>query len=193
MPCGFAVWQLILSNSWITRQVNKRCRFLLDFEQKVKHALVGLTPDKHPFGGQEVDASSLGWAMSAVSSRAFKLHGNKQSNGINFDIPMMLPLIDMCNHSFNPNARIVQEQEAGSTKMWVKACYFILFPSWLFSQTHTLTRQILLFRNNYSLNFSLLRNSIFAIGCGWESNKEDDPLLLCYGCLSNDLFLLDYG
>lgn len=23
--------------------------------------------------------------------------------------------------------------------------------------------------------------------------KEDDPLLLCYGSLSNDLFLLDYG
>lgn len=67
--------------------------------------------------------------MSAVSSRAFKLHGNKQSNGINFDIPMVLPLIDLCNHSFNPNARIVQEQETGSTKMWVKACYFILFPS----------------------------------------------------------------
>lgn len=134
----------------ILHQVNKRCRFLLDFEQKVKHALVGLTPDKHPFGGQEVDASSLGWAMSAVSSRAFKLHGNKQSNGINFDIPMMLPLIDMCNHSFNPNARIVQEQETGSTKMWVKVV-------------------------------------------AEKAIKEDDPLLLCYGCLSNDLFLLDYG
>jgi hypothetical protein len=111
------------------RQVNKRCRFLLDFEQQVKRALVGLTPDKHPFGGQEVDASSLGWAMSAVSSRAFKLHGNKQSDGIDFDIPMMLPLIDMCNHSFNPNAKIVQEQETGSTKMRVKACFLILFPS----------------------------------------------------------------
>lgn len=23
--------------------------------------------------------------------------------------------------------------------------------------------------------------------------REDDPLLLCYGCLNNDLFLLDYG
>ncbi|AES94087.2 histone-lysine N-methyltransferase [Medicago truncatula] len=100
-----------------------------------------------PFDGQEVDASSLGWAMSAVSSRAFKLHGNKQSNGVNFDIPMMLPLIDMCNNSFNPNARIVQEQES-STKMWVVA---------------------------------------------EKAIKEDDPLLLWYGCLSNDLFLLDYG
>ncbi|WJX54361.1 hypothetical protein P8452_40254 [Trifolium repens] len=134
----------------ILHQVNKRCRFLLDFEQQVKHALVGLTPDKHPFGGQEVDASSLGWAMSAVSSRAFKLHGNKQSDGIDFNIPTMLPLIDMCNHSFNPNARIVQEQETGSTKMRVKVV-------------------------------------------AEKAIKENDPLLLCYGCLSNDLFLLDYG
>ncbi|KAJ1437879.1 SET domain [Sesbania bispinosa] len=134
----------------LLHQVNKRCRFLLDFEQQVKHVLASLPPDKHPFGGQEVDASSLGWAMSAVSSRAFRLHGNKNPNGTNMDIPMMLPLIDMCNHSFNPNARIVQEQDTSSTKMQVKV---------------------------------VAETAI----------KEDDPLLLCYGCLSNDLFLLDYG
>ncbi|XP_027186020.1 uncharacterized protein [Cicer arietinum] len=110
------------SNSSLRKKgVNKRCQFLLDFEQQVKRALVGLAPDKHPFGSQEVDASSLGWAISAVSSREFWLNGNKQSNGMNFDIPMMLPLIDMCNHSFNLNARIVQEQETSSTKMRVKA------------------------------------------------------------------------
>lgn len=130
MPFKPAVWQLILVK--FTRQVNKRCRFLLYFEQEVKRSLVGLTPDKHPFGGQEVDASSLGWAMSAVSSRAFCLHGNKHPDGINSDIPMMLPLIDMCNHSFSPNARIVQEQDADNTKMQVKACFLILFPSSLF-------------------------------------------------------------
>ncbi|XP_020220888.1 actin-histidine N-methyltransferase [Cajanus cajan] len=134
----------------LLHQVNKRCRFLLDFEQEVKRALVSLSPDKHPFGGQEVDASSLGWAMSAVSSRAFRLYGEKDPNGIRIDIPMMLPLIDMCNHSFNPNARIVQEQDTSSMKMQVKV---------------------------------VAETSI----------KEDDPLLLCYGCLSNDLFLLDYG
>ncbi|KAG5030241.1 hypothetical protein JHK87_013755 [Glycine soja] len=132
----------------LLHQVNKRCRFLLDFEREVKRALVSLTPDKHPFGGQEVDASSLGWAMSAVSSRAFRLYGEKDPNGIRIDVPMMLPLIDMCNHSFNPNARIVQEQDTSDSKMKVVAETAI---------------------------------------------KEDDPLLLCYGCLNNDLFLLDYG
>ncbi|TKY60976.1 Histone-lysine N-methyltransferase setd3 [Spatholobus suberectus] len=134
----------------LLHQVNKRCRFLLDFEQEVKRAVGNLTPDKHPFGGQEVDASSLGWAMSAVSSRAFRLYGEKDPDGIRIDIPMMLPLIDMCNHSFNPNAKMVQEQDTSSMKMQVKV---------------------------------VAETAI----------KEDDPLLLCYGCLNNDLFLLDYG
>ncbi|KAL5052501.1 hypothetical protein RYX36_033183 [Vicia faba] len=104
------------------------------------------------FPGEDIKnlqyAPVLHQVLSSVSSRAFKLHGNKNANGMNFDIPMMLPLIDMCNHSFDPNARIVQEQETGSTNMRVVAEKVI---------------------------------------------KEDDPLLLCYGCLNNDLFLLDYG
>ncbi|KAG4116207.1 hypothetical protein ERO13_D12G155501v2 [Gossypium hirsutum] len=131
-------------------QVNKRCRFLLEFEQEVKNVLKNLKPSEHPLGGQDVDASSLGWAMSAVSSRAFRLYGKKLPNGTHSDIPMMLPLIDMCNHSFNPNARILQEQDAGNPKMLIKV---------------VAEREI----------------------------KQSDPLLLNYGCLSNDFFLLDYG
>ncbi|KAK7251644.1 hypothetical protein RIF29_35018 [Crotalaria pallida] len=134
----------------LLHQVNKRCRFLLDFEQEVKRTLVNLTPDKHPFGGLEVHASSLGWAMAAVSSRAFRLYGNKGPDGVHIEVPMMLPLIDMCNHSFSPNARIVQEQDTDNTKVQVKVVAEMEI-------------------------------------------KEDDPLLLNYGRLSNDFFLLDYG
>ncbi|CAI0387765.1 unnamed protein product [Linum tenue] len=133
----------------LLHQVNKRCRFLLEFEQLVKHVLDGVetSSSDHPFGGQAVDASSLGWAMSAVSSRAFRLHGGGSHGGI--DIPMMLPLIDMCNHSFNPNARIVQEQGG---------------------------------------NDDMLINVVAETAI-----EEDDPLVINYGCLNNDLFLLDYG
>ncbi|KAJ4710065.1 Histone-lysine N-methyltransferase [Melia azedarach] len=131
-------------------QVNKRCRFLLDFEKEVGHALVSLKPNDHPFEGQDVGASSLGWAMSAVSSRAFRLHGKKLSDGTRNKIPMMLPLIDMCNHSFNPNAQILQEEDAKNTELLIKVV----------AETEI---------------------------------KENDSLLLNYGCLSNDLFLLDYG
>ncbi|XP_031271617.1 actin-histidine N-methyltransferase [Pistacia vera] len=131
-------------------QVNKRCRFLLDFDQEVRRALESLKPNDHPFGGQEIGASALGWAMSAVSSRAFRLHGKKLADGTRNEIPMMLPLIDMCNHSFNPNAQIVQEEDAGDAKLLIK----------VIAETEI---------------------------------KQNDSLLLNYGCLNNDLFLLDYG
>lgn len=107
-------------------QVNKRCRFLLDFEKEVKNALSDLSMKDHPFGGQDINASSLGWAMSAVSSRAFRLYGKKSLTEAYSDMPMMLPLIDMCNHNFEPNARIVQEQGGEQPDMLVKACLHIL-------------------------------------------------------------------
>lgn len=106
-------------------QVNKRCRFLLDFEKEVTRQVGELKLQDHPFGGADVDASSLGWAMSAVSSRAFRLHGKALQNGNRGDVPMMLPLIDMCNHSFNPNAEIVQEQSSSDPKMLVKVCLLL--------------------------------------------------------------------
>ncbi|PHU09075.1 hypothetical protein BC332_20935 [Capsicum chinense] len=130
-------------------QVNKRCRFLLEFEKLLKRELENLKPDDHPFGGQDVDSSALGWAMSAVSSRAFRLYGSKRPGGTRSNVPMMLPLIDMCNHSFDPNAEIVQEED-NSNNMLVK------------------------------------------VVAGREI-EQNDQLLLNYGGLSSDLFLLDYG
>lgn len=134
----------------LLHQVNKRCRFLLEFEKEVKDAIANLKPGDHPFGGQDIDASSLGWAMSAVSSRAFLLHRDKLSEGVLNDMPMMLPLIDMCNHSFDPNAKIIQDQDVENSQLIVKV---------------------------------VAKKDI----------KRNDPLELNYGCLSNDLFLLDYG
>lgn len=130
-------------------QVNKRCRFLLDFDKVVKQELENTKMCDHPFGGQNVDSSALGWAMSAVSSRAFRLYGNKHLDGGQVNVPMMLPLIDMCNHSFSPNAEIVQGQK-DDEKMLVKV---------------------------------IAKTSI----------EQGQPLLLNYGCLNNDFFLLDYG
>ncbi|KAL8142076.1 hypothetical protein V2J09_015108 [Rumex salicifolius] len=134
----------------ILHQVNKRCRFLLEFGNEVQQALENVEPADHPFEGLHVDASSLGWAMSAVSSRAFRLHGEMLPDGTHKDIPMMLPLIDMCNHSFNPNAKIIQDQDTERSKMLVKVV----------SETDI---------------------------------RKDESLVLNYGCLSNDFFLLDYG
>lgn len=134
----------------LLQQVNKRCRFLLEFDQLVKGALENVKLDDRPFGGQEIDASALGWAMSAVSSRAFRLYGSKRPDGTCVNAPMLLPLIDMCNHSFSANAEIVQEKEASNENMLVKVI-------------------------------------------AGSQIKQNDPLELNYGCLNNDLFLLDYG
>ncbi|KNA19815.1 hypothetical protein SOVF_057960 [Spinacia oleracea] len=131
-------------------QVKKRCRFLFNFDKQVKGAVSNIKPGDHPFGGHDIDASSLGWAMAAVSSRAFRLHGDKLSDGIHKSVPMMLPLIDMCNHSFCPNAKIIQCQGAEIAKTLVKVV----------AEKHV---------------------------------QKDAPLELNYGCMNNDIFLLDYG
>ncbi|KAG0485556.1 hypothetical protein HPP92_009635 [Vanilla planifolia] len=134
----------------LVHQVNKRCRFLLLFDKDIKDLLEHVELKDHPFGGQDLNSSSLGWAMSAVSSRAFRLYGESHTNGQRMDVPMLLPLIDMCNHSFHPNAKIFQGQENGSSKTLIKV---------------VAEAQI----------------------------EQDAPILLNYGSLSNDLFLLDYG
>ncbi|GFS40510.1 rubisco methyltransferase family protein [Actinidia rufa] len=144
----------------LLHQVNKRCHFLLDFEKEVKQTLENLKLDDHPFGGQDVDSSSLGWAMSAVSSRAFRLYGKELPDGSRANVPMMLPLIDMCNHSFNPNSEIIQEKNKWNTRMLVKASFSLSLCVYVVAGTQI---------------------------------KQDEPLVLNYGCLNNDLFLLDYG
>eukprot|EP00873_Tetraselmis_striata_P016283 jgi/Tetstr1/436547/TSEL_002702.t1 len=78
-------------------QVTKRCRFLVDFAGKDLAEVVGTERD--PFGGQIVDANALGWALAVVTSRAFRTKGPDHPAA-------MLPLIDMCNHSFKPNCEI---------------------------------------------------------------------------------------
>ncbi|KAK9091472.1 hypothetical protein Sjap_024649 [Stephania japonica] len=138
-------------------QVNKRCRFLLEFEKEIKHILQDVKPDDNPFGGQDVDASSLGWAMSAVSSRAFRLHGNKLPDGTKTYIPMMLPLIDICNHSFLQNAEIVQEQGTQPSN-------FLVVAEKQINQNDSIT-----------LNYGCLSNDFFLLDYGFviTSNPFD--------------------
>lgn len=143
----------------------------------MKDALENVELDDHPFGGQEIDASALGWAMSAVSSRAFRLYGSKHPDGTRDDAPMLLPLIDMCNHSFGANAKIVQEKEASNENMLVKV--YCISDSWNLMTTDAVYRLIAVL-------------CVYQVIAGAQI-KRNDPLELNYGCLNNDLFLLDYG
>eukprot|EP01018_Ginkgo_biloba_P038165 Gb_41393 [translate_table: standard] len=104
----------------VIHQVSKRCKLLFDFEAVVNSTCEKMSAEQHPFRGQYVDAASLGWAMSAVSTRAFRLRGDIMSDGKRGGTPMLLPLIDMCNHNFHPNSRIVQETDSCGDKFIIK-------------------------------------------------------------------------
>lgn len=113
----------------VIEQVNKRCKFLLQFVSNDIPAVVGsLDESSHPFGHQPVDAGALGWAMSAVSSRAFRIRGSQQSATTSRS-RKLLPLIDMCNHSFRPNARLVQHgaEDEGDFTLHVRGAFLALF------------------------------------------------------------------
>lgn len=47
-----------------------------------------------------MDVNALGWALAVVSSRAFSVRGEGQPSA-------MLPLVDMGNHSFEPNIEVL--------------------------------------------------------------------------------------
>ncbi|KAK9790544.1 hypothetical protein WJX73_007583 [Symbiochloris irregularis] len=87
----------------VTHQINKRCRFLLDYTTKE------LQGNADAFQGQNVDANALAWGMGVVTSRGFRLKGLSASAS-------MLPLIDMSSHSFEPNCK-VQQLSNGDVRM----------------------------------------------------------------------------
>ena len=86
-------------------QVKRRCRWLLSFSQTTLAEVRGTAAD--PFGGAAIDANALGWALGVVSSRAFRTRGPNSPAS-------MLPMIEIANHSFEPNAKVVPAGAAGA-------------------------------------------------------------------------------
>ncbi len=110
--------------------MKKRCEFLLQFAaEDIPNIIRDRGNDKHPFGGQQVDASALGWAMAAVSSRAFCVKQSGESG-----CQSLLPLVDMCNHSFTPTARLVQHHTSSAQSL--PFLEVILLISWICSSSN---------------------------------------------------------
>lgn len=84
----------------VSSQIIKRCKWLLQFSSTELQQ-----KDNSPFDGSVIDANTLGWAFAAVTSRAFRPGGPKSAG-------VLLPLIDMCNHSFSPNAKVIGSKNA---------------------------------------------------------------------------------
>jgi hypothetical protein len=67
--------------------------------------------------------------MAAVSSRAFCVKQSGESG-----CPSLLPLVDMCNHSFTPTARLVQHHT--SSAQLLPFLEVILLISWICSSSN---------------------------------------------------------
>jgi len=87
-------------------QAAKRCRFLLDFASGplAGHAAAVSQPLLGAGASPAEDAASMGWALAAVSSRAFNVGGRRA----------LLPLVDMLNHGGALGANCAVEPEGGS-------------------------------------------------------------------------------
>ena len=82
----------------VSAQVVKRCRWLAEFTAMDEVKRLG----RDLYGedaGSVLSPNTLGWALSAVTSRAFRPGGEGAP-------AVLLPLIDMCNHDFQPNAAV---------------------------------------------------------------------------------------
>jgi hypothetical protein len=98
-----------IANIAFLLQVEKRIKFLNEFATETMPTIIGEASEvDHPFNNLRILPHALAWAMAAVSSRAFHVH--KSSGGGS----SLLPLVDMCNHSFAPTGRLVQHTSSQS-------------------------------------------------------------------------------
>jgi len=85
----------------IQEQIKRRSLFL----QKMTDELIPNYADVFSYVG--VNINILGWAMVAVSTRAFRMNGKSRPAS-------MVPLIDMANHNTDFNAKVVLSSSGGA-------------------------------------------------------------------------------
>jgi hypothetical protein len=155
-------------------QIKLRCRWLHEFATQTLAALpADLAAD--PFGGVAVDVNALGWALACVTSRAFRLRERRA----------LLPLIDMADHSFEPNAEVRAEREAGTRATTLRSGCGVQRSSRLPLDRPCCPR---------GLCGQVIPLEGGAVGLAVKRDvAAGEALLLSYGPLSNDFLLLDYG
>jgi hypothetical protein len=91
----------------VSGQIVKRCRWVADYSNSAA------VPGENIFGNDAktvLSPNMIGWALSSVTSRAFRPKGEGSEAA-------MLPLIDMCNHSFDPNAKVAGSRTTDELSM----------------------------------------------------------------------------
>ena len=61
----------------------------------------------------------LGWALAIVSSRAFRVHGETHPGSL-------LPLIDLCNHSFDANCEVRLASRTSGDVQLISSCEILV-------------------------------------------------------------------
>ena len=92
----------------LMQRTKDRCKFLSEFADSVLQPLHGSQRD--PFHGNSADVNAFGWGFASASSRAlreasFRVEGQAvgDRNGA-----VMVPGIDLANHSHNPTCEVVE-------------------------------------------------------------------------------------
>ncbi len=83
----------------LMRTVQSRCRMLVNISDGYLRQLSHAGPAENPFL-DDVHANDMGWGLCAASSRALR-----QIPGLG-STPLMVPLIDLCQHATEPTCYI---------------------------------------------------------------------------------------
>ena len=96
-------FELIQDPSLMQSQVD-RCKFLQEFTNEV---LVPMSKSQQEiFNGHKPSLDSFGWAFGVATSRAIRVPEVICDEG-----PVIIPLIDIASHSFDPNCEVVLDAD----------------------------------------------------------------------------------
>ena len=106
MPIFFSTSEFnIMQDLSLMIRTRYRCRFLTDFSDNVLGPLHNKISD--PFSGHVADVNAFGWGFATAASRALR-----NPDVIGDDGHVMVPLIDIASHSFNPNCIIINSESS---------------------------------------------------------------------------------
>lgn len=96
-------FELIQDPSLMQSQI-ERCKFLQEF---TKDVLIPMSKSQQEiFSGHKPSLDSFGWAFGVATSRAIRIPEVIGEEG-----PVIVPLIDIASHSFDPNCEVVLDAD----------------------------------------------------------------------------------
>jgi hypothetical protein len=114
LPVFFSTGEFALMQDYALMQKTKdRCKFMSEFADSVLLPLHGSPRD--PFSGNSADVNAFGWGFASASSRALREASMRVEGSEAEDRSgaVMVPGIDLANHSYDPTCEVVETVWAG--------------------------------------------------------------------------------